>query len=270
MLHSIKKTLIILLLLPLGACSTFSLFFDNLPFFAAMRFDRMFDISEQQEELVRANTRQMQEWMKAEGIKNTLDRLKLIRQLWQNGDFRQASSVFENSLDTSIDEFMTHAGPGIIEFLLTLDQGNAEHYRNYQQEKHSEWFEYASSQQDKTISRVERLEKWFGPLTQQQVSLVGKIARLLPNEQQIRIDNNQYWVERVLRASLQRDESALKTWLQDPSAWWQENYKWLHDSNRRQSRELISMMIETMNTEQQAAVLEVLDEWIDRLEDLLS
>jgi hypothetical protein len=264
----LKKIIIIVFVLTLGACSTFSIFFDKLPYLTVLRFDKMFDLSEAQEQLVQKKAEELQDWIRQEAAQVTIKRLAHAKQLWQEESFHQASQHFQDSLEASIKEFLVAASPGIVSFLLTLDEANATKYREYNVEKSKDWFEYASSQESKTKSRVKQLEKWFGKLNKEQIVRVAEIALLVADEQQIKISNNKHWINLAIKASLERNQSALKSWLNDPSIWWQEDYKALREINRQQTSALLAMMIETMTEKQQETVVKEIDGWIEELQDI--
>ena len=265
----IKKILIIFLILQLNACSTYGIFYNNLPFLTALRLNEMFGLSDAQELIVKQRTEELQAWLKTDAIHVIIERLSQTKKLWQDGYFHEASKYFEEGIELSIKEVLAAASPKIISFLLTLDEANASQYLAYNREKSEDWFDYAESQESKIESRIKQLEKWFGRLSKEQSSRVADIVFLVPSEQKIRIDNNKNWVDNALKASLQRDETILKSWLMNPSIWWQEDYKRLKKINRNQNYELVTMMIETMSEEQQKAVPELLDDWIKKLQSII-
>jgi hypothetical protein len=55
----------------------------------------------------------------------------------------------------------------------------------------------------------------------------------------------------------------------EPSIWWLDDYKTLRQSNRQQIIELVMMMSKTMNEKQKESVLERIDDWIDKIQDVI-
>ena len=253
----------------LSACSSTGLFYSNLSFFTTMRLDSMFDLSSDQETIVKKNTNDLKNWIENEAAHKSLEHLENAKNLWQNDKYHEVFEYAEINAEDLIAEFLQAVSPKMIPFLLTLDEDNAEHYREYIRENSNEWFKYANSEVSKDDARIEQLEKWFGELTPDQKTKAKAIVYLLPNEQQIRIDNTNHWVDLALEASLSRDQAILETWLLDPSIWWLEDYKTLRESNRQQTIELVMMMSKTMNEKQKESVLERIDDWIEKIQDVI-
>jgi hypothetical protein len=266
---TLRTLLFILLLLQLSACNSTSFFFNNLSFFTTTRLDSMFDLSSDQEAIVKQGTNDLKNWLKNEAAHKSLKHLENAKNLWQNDRYSDAFEYAEKNTEDLIAEFLHAFSPGITRFLLTLDEDNAERYREYIRENSNEWFKYANSEESKDNARIEQLEKWFGELTPDQRTKAEAIVYLLPNEQQIRIDNTNHWVTHALEASLSREQARLETWLLEPSIWWLEDYKTLRQSNRQQIMELVMMMSKTMNEKQKESVLERIDDWIDKIQDVI-
>ncbi len=266
---AVRTLFLILLLVQLSACNSTSIFFSNLSFFTTMRLDSMFDLSSDQKEIVKQSTNDLKNWLKNEAAHKSLKHLENAKNLWRNDQYNDAIEYAEKNTEDLIGEFLQVASPEMTRFLLTLDEDNAEHYREYIRENSNEWFEYASSEASKDEARIEQLEKWFGEITPDQKTKAKAIVYLLPNEQQIRIDNTNHWVNHALEASLRRDQARLETWLLDPSIWWLEDYKALRQSNRQQAIELLMMMSKTMNEKQKESVLERIDDWIGKIQGVI-
>jgi hypothetical protein len=266
---TLRTLFLILLLLQLSACNSTSLFFNNLSFFTTTQLDSMFDLSSGQEAIVKQSTNDLKNWLKNEAAHKSLKHLENAKNLWQNDRYDDAFEYAEKSAEELIAEFLQAFSPEMTRFLLTLDEDNAEHYREYIRENSSEWFKYANSEESKDDARIEQLEKWFGELTPDQKTKAKAIVYLLPNEQQIRIDNTNHWVNRALEASLSRDQARLETWLLEPSIWWVDDYKALRQSNRQQIIELVMMMSKTMNEKQKESVVERIDDWTGKIEDVI-
>ncbi len=229
----------------------------------------MFDLSSDQEAIVKQSTNDLKNWLKNEAAHKSLKHLENAKGLWKDDRYNDAIEYAEKNTEDLIAEFLQAVSPEITRFLLTLDEDNAEHYREYIRENSKEWFEYANSEESKDEARIEQLEKWFGELTPDQKTKAKAIVYLLPNEQQIRIDNTNHWVNHALEASLSRDQARLERWLLDPSVWWLEDYKALRQSNRQQAIELVMMMSKTMDEKQKASVVKRIDDWIGKIQDVI-
>ena len=170
----------------------------------------MFDLNEEQEELVESNTEEIKLWLRQDAFPKLITDLKEVRTLWQKEQFKAATELFDKQAQAFFSDFLSAVSPHLIELLLTLDEENTQEYLEYNQEKSQEWFEYADSLENKIDSRIERLENWFGPLTNEQIKRVNEIVILLPKERDIRHTNNIHWVKKVIEASLARNTMAFR------------------------------------------------------------
>ncbi|MEJ2330940.1 MAG: hypothetical protein P8Z33_14035 [Gammaproteobacteria bacterium] len=169
----------------------------------------MFDLSSDQEAIVKQSTNDLKNWLKNEAAHKSLKHLENAKNLWQDDRYDDAFEYAEKNTEELIAEFLQAFSPEMTRFLLTLDEDNAEHYREYIRENSNEWFKYANSEDSKDNARME------------------------------------------------------------PSIWWLEDYKTLRQSNRQQIIELVMMMSETMNEKQKESVLERIDDWIDKIQDVI-
>lgn len=229
----------------------------------------MFGLSADQEEIVKQSTNHLKPFLQSEAAPEALKHLENTKKLLEENQHALAIEYAEKNTQILFADLLRTASPEVTRFLLTLDEDNAINYREYIRENSGEWFEYASSEESKDDARTEQLENWFGELTPDQKSKAKVIVHLLPDEQQIRFDNTNHWVNLALKASLSRDQAALEAWVSEPSIWWLEDYKSLRKANRQQLMELAIMMAETMNGEQKAFLLERIDDWINKIQEVI-
>lgn len=264
-----KVLLICAISLSLSACSTFSFLFERLPFLTTWQMDRMFDLSDEQEELVHSSTEELVIWLRSEGLPQVIEDLENSRTLWQNHDYEAAATHFEHSLEEATGRFLNAVRPHLVTLFLSFDETNAHAYREYNNDRKIEWFESLESEQAKEDKVIDRLEQWFGSLDKQQLRTSREIISLVDNERDIRLANNELWKERFLSAALAQDKQALDTWLSQPELWWSEEYRQLREVNSSQRRTLVRAMIESMKPEQSEQVVETIEDWIDSLNSVI-
>ena len=89
----------------------------------------MFDLSSDQEAIVKQTTNDLKNWLKNEAAHKTLKHLENAKSLWQNDRYNDAFEYAQKSTEDLIAEFLQAVSTEMSRFLLTLDQDNAEHYR---------------------------------------------------------------------------------------------------------------------------------------------
>lgn len=265
----LKVVLIVTVSLSLGSCSTFSFLFERLPFLTSWQMDRMFDLSDEQEAIVRSRTEELVLWLRSEGLPHVIQDLETSKSLWQNHQYEAAASHFEHGLEHATNRFLEAARPHLVTLFISFDENNTQAYRDYNSERATEWFESLESERAKEDKVIDRLEEWFGSLSEPQLTASRNIISLVENERGIRLVSNEHWKERFLAAALARDEQALNAWLSHPEGWWTDAYRQLKDINRTQIRTLVRSIINNMSKEQSEQVSETIEDWIDSLNDVI-
>lgn len=264
-----KKLILLALVLLLTGCSAFGFLFERLPWLVNWQLDRMLDLNEAQEQIVEKGAESMQEWFISEGFPLLIVHLETTQQRWRTGRLDRAVTYLESALADWIAEFLRAVEPHLMPLLLSIDEQNAEQFRQYNADKAQEWFEYAESEAKKRAQRKEKLEDWFGPLTQQQHTLVDQNITLFDAELKTRRDNNQHWKEMLLQSALDRDTQDLKRWINDPSVWWTEDYTSLRTANRQQWRITVKSLLPTLSAEQRQHADQRVQDWIENLYSVL-
>ncbi len=265
----LKRVTIVVLCFLLTACSAFGFLFERLPWLTRWQFDRMFELTQQQEELVESGAYAMQQWLVDTGFPLLIRHLDEANDLWQHEQYGLAARQLELDITTSLQLFFSAASPYLSAFLLTLNEDNAHHFRAYNEDQQNEWFAYAESENAKQAHRLEKLEDWFGKLDRQQQLLLTKHITLQANELQVRLANNHHWKERLLDAALNKDELQLLNWLNDFSIWWTDDYRQLRANNRLQWHSLLEALLPTLSIKQKQRAAERVGDWIDDLKGVL-
>lgn len=263
------QTSIICGLLLLTSCSTFSFVFERLDWFALWRLDSMFELSDKQEALLQPELIELQQWMRDEGFPTTIEKLEALLALWDEEKPEAAYLHLMSSLDELNQLYLNAMEGQVVKFSLSLTKENAQHYRVYTDDKQEDWFEPASSIDARIDDDIERLETWFGHLNDQQVNIIERMASLTENELQIRIDNLRTWRESFLQAALNRDTSLIRTWLNDLSIFWTEEYTLLKQHNKQQRQALLFELFPTLTLKQKHHARDYVVDLIDKLQDVI-
>jgi predicted HAD superfamily phosphohydrolase YqeG len=149
-----------------------------------------------------------------------------------------------------------------------LTEENAQHYRHYSNKQQEEWFESTHSLETRIEHETERLEDWFGHLSDQQIKLIENRASIVKNEQQIRIANHLSWREAYLQAAINRDTTLLRSWLNDLSIFWTPEYTQLKQHNDQQRQALVFELLPTLSPKQKRHAREKVEDWIEKLKDI--
>ncbi len=253
----------------LSGCSTFSFLFERLDWLVNWKLDQMFELRSDQEDVLRTDVLQLQSWMREEGFPATIRELESLVVLWEQG---RSEAAYEHLMVASRElrqRYLSAMHDGVIRFSLSLDERNAARYREYAEAQMDEWFESTRSVEDKVEREVERLEDWFGHLSDQQVRIIADWASLVANEREIRIRNHVNWREAYLQAALDRDAQGLSSWLGDLSLFWTADYRHLRAHNHAQRKRLVFELFPTLSPRQRQHASEYVQEWIASLKEVL-
>ncbi len=264
-----KHVVIIVLLLPLSACSTFGFLFERLPWLTKWQFDTMYELNDEQALIVEDGAKAMQRWFIARGFPDLITDLNKLRTLWQSEDRQAALQFFDEQAHAFIAAFMTTAKPYLLDLFMRLDEENLQHYQRYSEGKQDDWFEHLESDAAKRENRAEKLDDWFGRISDSQSALLDEHIALLPDEYAIRLRNNAQWQERFELAVLARDRESLSSWLSDFSIWWTDDYRQLRLDNRQQWQALLHDLLPTLSEREREHADERVQDWIETLEDVL-
>ena len=263
------RTSVIFIVLLLSGCSTFSFVFERLDWFTLWRLDSMFDLNEEQEELIKPDLIAIQEWMRLEAFPSTINKLGEVLELWEADKPEQAYLHLISSMDNLNHFYLKAMEDGVVKFSLRLTEENAQHYREYSNDKQKDWFESAQSTEARIDHETERLEEWFGRLSDEQIKLIENWASVSDNELQIRIDNHISWRDKYLQTAINRDEALLRDWLKDLSIFWTPEYTQLKQHNQQQRQNLLFQLFPSLSDKQKRHARKHVESWIEKLQDVL-
>lgn len=264
-----SRACLVLLALLISGCSTFSFIFERLDWFTLWRLDSMFDLSAQQEDQARPEILAIQEWMREEGFPETIARLEVLLKHWEADQTESAYLYLMSSVNELNALYLQAMKQGVVRFSLQLTEENAQHYREYTQQKQEDWFDSTRSLEARIDHETERLEDWFGHLNDKQIELIESQLSIDKNERQIRLDNLASWREGYLQAAINRDAPLIRAWLDDLSIFWTPEYIRLKQHNDQQRQALVLELLPTLTPKQKRHAREYVEDWIEKLEDVL-
>jgi hypothetical protein len=265
----LSRACVVLMVLFISGCSTFSFIFERLDWFAIWRIDNMFDLSEEQEDQLQPDLIALQQWMRKEGFPETISRLEVLLELWDADKPESAYRYLVSSMDSLNSLYLNAINASAVKFSMRLTEENARQYREYSNEEQENWFDSTRSLEASIDNETERFEKWFGHLNDKQITLIVDGSSLTENEQQIRIDNHLSWREAYLQAAINRNAPLIRAWLGDLSIFWTPEYTMLKQHNSQQRQALVMALLPTLTLKQKRHAREELEDWIEILRDEL-
>lgn len=264
-----KLLLVIFLSLSVTGCSTFSFFFERLPWLSSWQMSRMFDLDDEQEAKVEEVAERMKVWFKTEGFPDLLADLEPELEQWRIAPSSAQIAGLFNVLEQHNSLFLSELAPQLAPVVITLREENLSAFEVYLNEKTEDWFESLESVEDKQDSRVERLENWFGDLSDDQVAIVRKHVALFPDERDHRLQNTKHWSQLLAKSVREGNLLDIENWIREPSIWWTDEYAQLRSENRKQISRILDELVPTLSERQADRAAEELSEWIGELKDVV-
>lgn len=266
----VRLWFVILMSLSLSSCSTFSFFFERLPWLSSWQMSRMFDLNDEQEVQVEQVAAQMKLWFEQEGFPLLVADLEMAEREWMAASSSEQIISLFNTLEFHNSKFLEELAPRLAPVAVILEEENLSAFQAYIDDKTDDWFASLESEEDKEDSRVERLENWFGDLNDAQVDVVRRHVSLLNGERDVRLENTKHWVGEFVSSIRNRQKIAIESWIQDPSIWWTEEYARSRDANRYQLESLLGELVPSLSDRQKDRAGEELQDWIDELKEVVS
>jgi hypothetical protein len=267
--RTFSRAIVMVMVLLISGCSTFSFIFERLDWFTLWRLDNMFNLSQEQEDQLKPDLVAVQHWMRTEGFPETIDKLEVLLGLWEADKPEPAYLHLMSSMKSLNGLFLDAMKEGVVKFSLRLTEENARQYREYSNEEQKDWFDSARSIASRIEHETERFEEWFGHLNDKQITLIENWASLTENEQQVRIDNHVSWREAYLQAAINRDAPLIRAWIDDLSIFWTAEYFLLKQYNDQQRQALVFELFPTLSPKQKRHASEYVEDWIEKLRDVL-
>lgn len=231
---------------------------------AVWQLDRMLDLDDQQQKLLRPELVQYREWLRAEVLPQLTQSLQHVKSLWDSQQYQQALLDFEQETERALYTTLATSWPRAAPLLAQLTPDNFAAYRSYVESRSDDWYADTLSDQAKQDERIEQLENWFGKLSSEQINLVRTYTGLQENERAVRIDNGKLRRQKFISLALSSDWQTLEKYVKTPRLMQTTAYRAWREQERRQLHALLSALIPALTQQQKQHVSDVLAEWIAR------
>mgnify|MGYP006902066816 CR=1 FL=1 len=264
----LRIIIIVLATYSLAGCFSFSFWFERLDTLAIWKLDEMFELSSQQENIVRPDIIEFREWLRTESIPEVSKELVLVKNLWDSGRHEKALTTLEHRSRQLFDQALIYSWPKVARLLSYLTRENAYAYQQWAEERMDDWYAETQSLDAKLEDRTEKLEEWFGKLSPRPLAIVSKYTKFHPDERIIRINNSQQRRQRFLSMAIEGDWQRLEEAYKNPVMLQSRAYKRWREGERSQLEGLLRALLPTLSTNQADYVSTTLDDWITRLDSV--
>lgn len=254
----------------IASCSAFGFLFERLPWLTGWQGSKYFDLSDSQEEQLEVVAEGLKRWLVAEGFPALIADLNDSVDAWNEDPSAENISQLLYLLETHTEKALGVLAPSLAPTMLMLEERNLIYFAQYMKEKQNDWFESLASEEEKQDRRVERLERWFGDLSDAQVNIVRDHISLVPNELAIRRENTDHWVGSLTYNIRQGDQYAIQQWVASPSVWWTAEYAELRVLNRAQITQALQSLVPTLSPKQRKRASDEVADWIETLDEVVS
>lgn len=263
------RWLLLFSLLPsLSGCFGFGFWFERLDDLAVWQLDKVLDLDASQEALLEPEALALREWLRQETLPQTQALLEEAQERWNAGELKAATLMLESGFENIFNEFMLALAPRLTPLLKSLSDDNLRHWQEYASERYEDWYEESSSLEAKQEDRINRLEDWFGDLSDAQVFLVKKYTRWRKEEYALRVDNSDQWRNQIADIIQKKDWNRLEKLWSDPQSLQSPAYDDWIASERQDYLALMDALYPTLTDRQQASASKRLQGWLDKLAEV--
>ena len=203
--HWSKKVLIITILLGIVGCSVISLGYNRLPTIALAQLDTIFDLTDEQSNLVRPELDRWLQWHRTVHLPQYVNKLQRFEKLIiQDLTAKQFCEEFED-IKRFADEAAIQFIPALVPIAKTLTKEQIENWNKYQSKQDEEFImNFGRGPKGEKINEkrlekaIDRAEMFYGSLTIQQKEFLAK-----------RLERSVFNVEQVLPERKRRHQEAL-------------------------------------------------------------
>ena len=266
---SIRRGLAIAALcLGLSGCMGFSFWFDRLEQLAMWRLETMFAPDAAQEQLLEEGVAFSESWLREEGLPNVRTLLEESLVLWERGDRLAAAAMLQEGAEGWINAMLLANYPAFEPALLSFSAANFAAWEAYAQERQEEWYEGSRSRQHRVDSRIERLQDWFGSLSDAQRALVAEGVSWEEGELAMRKDNMAGVRQRVRTLVEAGDRHALKTALTQPERLQSEAFRQWKLRQQRDLQRILEQLVPTLTDAQTEHAASRARDWIRHIDEV--
>ncbi|MDX1587732.1 MAG: DUF6279 family lipoprotein [Oleiphilaceae bacterium] len=272
--------LLVTLSLSLIGCSSTRLAYHQIGWWAPWVAREYVPLDRGQRGLMRSRVQSLRDWHCAREMPRYSQTLQQLRE--ELGGPPPTAAELAGWLEQAQAAYQSLAqrmAPAAAELLATLDDSQVESLRENLAEKNRElekkYREPALEDQiqERQERLIERLEKLFGPVNDQQRSLVGNWSQTLGNHNENWLDNRYRWQGELFAALEKRDQESrfsvqLAQLLESPRALYSPGYAEQSAWAREQGITLAANLLRSADREQMAHLDARLADWQSLLESL--
>ncbi len=259
------RLLLLLSCLAQSGCSGFGLLFERLDLLTLWQADRMLDLDDAQEAALEPGVIELREWLRGEGLPAARTALASVEARWAAGDLEGATEQLQAEGKALGVRFLDQAWPRLAPVMARLEQRNLSAYEAYSEERMVDWFASSKSSEAKLQRRIDRLEDWFGDLSDEQIAIVQSHGGWREDEYDLRVANSRQWRQRVGETILARDMARLESLFKHPEQLQSPAYQTWLEEQQAQFRATFKELFPTLTPAQRDHARDRVLDWIDNL-----
>lgn len=266
--QTLKSVFLCILIAGLTGCVGFGFWFEQLDRLSVWQMDRMLDLNSEQEDQLYEISGDYREWLRNHGVPEAETIIRDVRQAWEEGQLLAATRMLEDRFEDWSREALTAMYPRLQPWLDSLTPENLAYWQAYSRDRYADWFDEHESAEAKLEDRTDRLEDWFGDLSDAQVAMIREHTLWTDADYQRKIDNSEQWREQLSQAILAKDHARLSDWFSNPRALQSESHARWQQAERARFFELAAALYPGLSQTQRDHASARLQEWLDKLAEV--
>ena len=114
--------------------------FERLDVLTVWQMNRMFDLTDEQEEQFEPVAVELREWIREEGFPRLIIDFKEVDRLWNDNQLDRAMSHMHETTKGNIELLLQSVWPKVRPTILTFNENNLAHYKEHTKEQRDDWF----------------------------------------------------------------------------------------------------------------------------------
>jgi hypothetical protein len=276
---SLKISLFVLLF---TGCNQIGFFYDYADWYIMYKIDSYFDINDAQEDFLDPKIDQLHAWHRREEIPRVITFLTQVKIEVQNGFSEKNLPWIESEYKQMRDRVNQKIADDIATFLATLSNDQIDYFENKLEEDNKRHEDRRSNRTKRTDEEwrerrqeriIERLEDWYGDLTDHQKKTVLANVVLVRQDQTDHDEERREVQKRIIklmRAKKTTNEikEYISAWFMDPSIFSSTNYEEEVEKRKVTWMDYWIKLNEILSQKQKQHALNKLQDYIDMLEDI--
>lgn len=277
-----KWLLIVFASLSIMGCSS-KLAYDNLDWLIYWYMDDYVELSDHQEDRFDAYLARWIDWHRSKELPAYQEQLQQLRAHIKNDALdKQTIAYHLEQARQHVETLRVKLAPDLAELASELTDEQVIYLFAALEKENREEEEEILERRDKSAAElkedlIEQVEEEFedrmGDLTDTQERIIGRYAPQFQRSGLLWIEYRRAIQNAARRLFIQRDDKArfvdkMTRLMMEPDAYRSQEYLALRESNRALSLELTTELVQTLNADQKAHLLDKVDNWLETIEDL--